>query len=459
MMGKLATVAGVDVDRAVFRREAGGSAQVSVFASSSAGQTIEARLGQDEATVPAGPGTLLLPADGDRPHYYGELAATSGDVPPYLFVSNLSDGDGVWKVVPIVDEVEILQALFDPETGLLHVAARSSDAVGNPDLELIGFPPLTFEGEAWAGSFFVMAPPPEIRVHSCAGGFQVAPVRVGRSSTGGEPQTQVVAQANPAAAISGEVVTLSAVVDGTWTTAFWRQTAGPTIVNLVPDAADPLVATFDAPNRSGTYAFEIVVQTPQGMVVSSSAVSVQAPALVAQVIAPQDAVRGAPVILDASDSLGASQWSWSVEGVLGDGMSLEDVSVLIEDATSPVARFNFPLDSRVQEIVIRLEVGDGVSTDEVTFSVLALEDTIVVDSATFRARRSEWRIEGTVAVGVANQVTIFVDGVQLASVPVDPTGEFSFRERNSPVVPNANSQLRLESRAGGLLEGVGVTID
>jgi hypothetical protein len=87
-------------------------------------------------------------------------------------------------------------------------------------------------------------------------------------------------------------------------------------------------------------------------------------------------------------------------------------------------------------------------------------DTLTVTRAEFRADKAEWRVDGTATVLTNNVVTVHsgptVDGPVIGTALVDAVGAWTFRERNSP--SPANTTISVESSAGGILEGVPVTI-
>lgn len=99
----------------------------------------------------------------------------------------------------------------------------------------------------------------------------------------------------------------------------------------------------------------------------------------------------------------------------------------------------------------------NVATVQVTVNA---PDTLTVTRAEFRADKNEWRVDGTATVITANVVTIYagptVGGPVIGTAMVDAVGAWTFRERNSP--SPASATISVESSAGGILEGVPVTI-
>jgi hypothetical protein len=99
----------------------------------------------------------------------------------------------------------------------------------------------------------------------------------------------------------------------------------------------------------------------------------------------------------------------------------------------------------------------NVATVQITVNA---PDTLTVTRAEFRTGKSEWRVDGTATVITANVVTVYagptVGGPVIGTAIVDTLGVWSFRERNSPIP--ASTTISVESSAGGILEGVPVTI-
>lgn len=162
VQGRLATIAGVEVTRATYRRTAAGAVTLDVFAGSEPGQALTANL--------AGlPNTPLSAAGGN---YYAAVAAGT-TVPPSVAVVNVTDAPPSAVTVPVTDAVDINQADFEPGPATLTVAAISSDAVATPTLTVAGpnlpdFP---------IGTVTVAAPPAVVTVRSSLGGSAGREVR------------------------------------------------------------------------------------------------------------------------------------------------------------------------------------------------------------------------------------------------------------------------------------------
>lgn len=156
LQGRLATVDGVEVTRAVYARTAAGDVTVDVFAESEPGDTIE--------VTGAGPATTVMQeAQGN----YFTRIPNGITVPAQVTVTNTSDPVPSVQEVVVTDAVTITQADYDSGTQTLTVLAFSSDAAPAPTLTVSGAgladsPPGPLNG--------VVAPPATLRVRSSAGG-------------------------------------------------------------------------------------------------------------------------------------------------------------------------------------------------------------------------------------------------------------------------------------------------
>jgi len=84
--------------------------------------------------VPTQDMTTNNPADGKFFSASG-LFAAPGPVPPTVTVTNTADAPPTVITVPLVDEVVIDKAVFNPLTGVLTITASSFDRVANPALQ------------------------------------------------------------------------------------------------------------------------------------------------------------------------------------------------------------------------------------------------------------------------------------------------------------------------------------
>lgn len=162
VQGRLATVAGVEVARAIYRRSAGGAVKLDVFAGSEPGQAMT-------ATVPGLPDASLSAAGGS---YYAAVDAGT-TVPVSVAVTNTTDVPLSVVTAPVTDAVDVSQADFDAGTATLAVAATSSDALGAAMLTVSG-PDLP---DTAVGALSVAAPPATVTVRSSLGGSTSRAVR------------------------------------------------------------------------------------------------------------------------------------------------------------------------------------------------------------------------------------------------------------------------------------------
>lgn len=162
VQGKEATIAGVEVARATYRRTAAGGVKLDVFAGSEPGQNVTASLS-------GLPDTSLSAAGGN---YYAAID-TGNVVPASVVVTNTTDVPPSAVTTPVTDAVTIDQADFDAATATLTVAATSSDASAAPALTVSG-PDLA---ESPVGAIPIAAPPPAITVRSSLDGSARRDVR------------------------------------------------------------------------------------------------------------------------------------------------------------------------------------------------------------------------------------------------------------------------------------------
>lgn len=442
LMGKVATSAGVDVDRATYTRTSEGTTKVSVFASSAPGQNLVVSLdgGQAVPMTPAGPNSS---------RYYALLDGSMSSAPVEVTVTNLAGGQNSSKDAFVTDELTA-SATFDAGLSRLTVQASSTDKSSAAQLTVVGFGAMTTSPQ----SFTVQAPPPNVTVRSCFGGEVTVPVALVRTV---EPPA-IEATASAASVPSGTVVTLTGEVStGGDLTVDWRQTSGPAVALHESGS----VATFVAPPQAGTMTFEFVVTGSWGTTTRSVSVDVTNPAIDA-VLAPMPTtvVRGAVVTLDGSPSAGdIASYSWSAS-LVGSGNQSPAVAFELHGENTATPWFVFPLDTDVTAVVLTLTVtGTYGGTDTASITVVPMIDALTLTTATFRASRNEWRIEGTATVTTANEITIAADDVVIGTAAVNPDGSWVFRVRNAALTANASTTLDITSRAGGSLENQPITLN
>jgi hypothetical protein len=156
VQGKIATLHGVTVDRAVYRRQ-GGQSTVDVFATTAPGQELEV----------AAPRTAFTAAERS---YTSRFDAVGGP-PAQIEVLNVDDEPATRVPATVTDEVTVTRAEFDIAAGTLTVEAVSSDEQGQA-LEvhdLSGVRPRLI-GPIGDSPFGLAAAPAMILVSSAAGG-------------------------------------------------------------------------------------------------------------------------------------------------------------------------------------------------------------------------------------------------------------------------------------------------
>lgn len=164
LQGRIATIHGAEITRAVYSRAAAGAVMVEVFARSVPGQQLGVSLG-------GGPETPLQ--GGNTPNYLSRISAGS-TVPTQVTVTNRTDPVALPVTVGVTDAVAITQADYDSTNQTLTVSAISSDQSGAPALTVTGRGGLSGP----VGVFALDAPPSTVTVVSAAGGTSTAIVRI-----------------------------------------------------------------------------------------------------------------------------------------------------------------------------------------------------------------------------------------------------------------------------------------
>jgi hypothetical protein len=246
LQGRISTVAGAEVTRAVYSRSS-GSVLLDVFATSEPGQTLHAA----GATL-TGSGTA----------YHVRAAATA--VPATVNVVNTTDVPPTIATAAVTDAVTVTAADYDIAEQRLTVEAVSSDLDDPPVLTVAGFGPLT----AVKDFAPVDVAPATVTVTSSHGGSDTRHVLVTGPAAAGDPLT---AAAGPDRLVAAaQQVTLDAGAStGADLTFAWRQLAGTPVALTGPDEAR---ASFVAP-AAGALEFELTVRSAGGT--ATDTVSVQ----------------------------------------------------------------------------------------------------------------------------------------------------------------------------------------
>lgn len=452
IQGRLATNAGVDVDKATYTVGSDGTGTLEVYATSEPGQAIE---------VVGNPafgfrGTRLR---GEGGHYYGRFPIT-GSVPANatIEVVNNSDRPVTRKTAAVVDVVQITKARYDADARTLSVEATSSDGDGTaPTLSVSGFGPLT--GSPFTG---VTAPPAAVTVTSSSGGS--ATMALAGSGQVFLPAAPVAAATVQTPVILGQTVRL----DGTGSTGeidtyAWTQTSGPAVTLT---GADTATATF-APTQAGTYAFTLAVGGPGGQgvptTVTVDAINVRRPTADAGV--DQTVVRGRTVALDGSRSVTPETYSW--RQVSGPAVTLTGATSARPTFTYPAqalpatpgpnAAFVFDNNPVVLELTVRNPA--GTATDQVVIRPQA--EALTGITARYRTGNNEWRITGTSNLLVGQRVAVVLGSTLTGRVigtpaTVDATGAFSLRVTGP--APGAVRTVSFVTSTGARQLAFGVTV-
>jgi hypothetical protein len=165
LQGRIATVAGLSVDRAVITRDSLGAGSIDVF--------VTAARGRIRASAPGIP-RVLLTKQGTS--YFGRLEFTANG-PTTVRVVNLNDNPRTVVIENVIDQVTITEATYSNAAGTLTVAAFSSDqGTPAPTLRAVGFTGAFVNGVLTVTG--VTIPPTRVTVRSSRGGSARATVTV-----------------------------------------------------------------------------------------------------------------------------------------------------------------------------------------------------------------------------------------------------------------------------------------
>lgn len=164
LVGKYATNADVNGDRATYTQSNAVGGHIDVFASTEPGMDIQVNGYGNPVLTPGGNG-----------YYFGQVNFVGG-VPAQVEIINTSDTPDTAKTIPVVDQVSIRKAVFNTETGTLSIEAVSSDTYNDPVLTAAGFGALDGNGKLDVTGQAI--PPQFITVSSARGGSASVPVEV-----------------------------------------------------------------------------------------------------------------------------------------------------------------------------------------------------------------------------------------------------------------------------------------
>ncbi|MBI5944059.1 MAG: IPT/TIG domain-containing protein, partial [Chloroflexi bacterium] len=165
LIGKYATNADVNANRATYTQGNANGGQIDVFANTEPGMDIQVD----------GFGNPILTTDGNG--YYFTQVSYTGNPPAQLQVINTSDTPDTSKTISVTDLVTITKAEFITATGTLRVDALSSDTYNDPILTVAGFGDLDNNNGRLEVSGLAI-PPQNVTVTSAKGGSATAAVAV-----------------------------------------------------------------------------------------------------------------------------------------------------------------------------------------------------------------------------------------------------------------------------------------
>jgi len=448
IMGKLATNAGVNADRATYT-SSGGQTKIDVFASSEEDQQA-IQIVRDPSDLFH---TTTMRGDGAR--YYGRLAY-SGLPPATLKVRNAGDNPITEKTIQVIDIVTLDPPVYDADALTLTVHATSSDQSGSPSLTAEGFGPLDSNGDAVFSN--VVVPPNILTVTSSKGGFDTEQVRVSDNSAGFPAvQIQAIAGADQTGVQKGQTVTLDGSSSTGDITSFqWTQTSG-TSVTL--NNANTAIATFEAPIGPADLTFSLKVTGGGETDVDEVSVHVDAVAgPVANAGADQLVVPGSVVTLNGTASTDPSNnpltFSW---------VQIAPASplALLNNANTATPSFTFPVGFN-GTFTFRLTVTGPGGSDTDTVNISPTQDTITIARAEFRTGSNRFRVDGTASPGPGNSVSVYLGQVadpanpdqskRVGTSPVDTTGAWAIDLRNTPpnLRPVSGNVVTVISTRGGV---------
>jgi hypothetical protein len=275
--GKLSTLGGVAVSRAVYSADTAGHKTLDVFATSKPGQTVSLSGAGFASTVMAASG------DGD---YFAHVVPDAGPTPfkagDKVTVTNSSDAPPSTNTATVVDAVTGAQATWDGATKQLTISGASSDQSATPAPTLTA----SWDGNA-AGTALAPdattgtptltratpAPPATVTITSSEGGAVSVPVVLKSAPTTAITPPQVSASASPTGAVkAGTTVTLSATPTPASAHVTWSQTAPPAATSacagaVITQAPTSNSATFRAPDPGAagcTMTFKATVTDANG---------------------------------------------------------------------------------------------------------------------------------------------------------------------------------------------------
>jgi hypothetical protein len=434
VQGKIATTAGVNVDRATYSRAAGASGgTLDVFAASETGP---------QSLQVSGSGLSTTRLRGEAGHYEARVPFT-GPPPAKVTVTNVGDVPATSKDAAITDAVTS-SAVYDADAQTLTIKAESSDKASPPALTATGFGALGADGSLVVNT--VSGTPANVTITSSAGGSVTVPVTmtgatfaaIGVQAFAG-PDQQV---------LTGKTVTL----DGSGSTGpitgySWKQVSGPAVTL---GGAGTKTATFTAPSTvaagGATLDFDLTVAGDGGPVTDRVTVTVVSSAAAVSANAGPDQVnvtQGSIIQLDGSASTGATTYAWT---------QVAGPAVTLNGPNTATPSFTFPIKNAVVTLRLTASGPGGSATDDVSIS--PQPDRLTMTRAQYNAGKREWRVEGTSSIADPQVVVTVHAGPTLAGevigkANVDAFGAWRVRVAKSAVPGNVS--VSAESSSGGQL--------
>ncbi|MEA2322985.1 MAG: hypothetical protein QOD81_2835 [Solirubrobacteraceae bacterium] len=448
LVGKKSTNAGVDVTRATYERGAtGAGAKIQVLAGSKA---LEDIVVQDGDNGP-GPGRLIptTPLRGDAGRYLARVDV-AGALPAYVDVINRGDVPQTTKHVKLTDAVTGTAVYHVTSSGkdTLHVAASSSDKALSPTE--ITLPQLkTALGTDGQADIATAAPPESVTISSSKGGSVTVPVAIDGEGLAALP---LLADAGPDITVEqGTTVTLNGGgSSGNIDSFSWN---APSDVTLT--GADRAKATFTAPARETTLAFQLTVTGNGETKTDEVLVKVKPVNPAKAVIAPVGAtvLQNLPITLDASGSDGAARFEWSQ--VSGTPVTLDNPNVARPTFLFPKTTTPITMRVRVRSSADQTATGGACAAPACDAATITLtpEPDLLLNIRAKNDGKGRWVVDGTSSVLVSNNVRVHAGatnaGALIGTGLVDPTGAWKVDVRNSQVAVPACRCVSVESDRGG----------
>ncbi|MGB2992033.1 MAG: IPT/TIG domain protein [Paenisporosarcina sp.] len=441
VLGKISTIAGVEVTRVTYTQSVSSNGLLDVFATSDdTAQTIN-------ATGTGIDSTLL---EGTEGQYFARVRYTGARPPSAINVSNVSDNPNSIKEVVPVDFISAT-ANYNTDTQELTIVASSSDSLGAPVLSISDFGlgdiviPVT--GISTTNLTFA---PSQVTITSAAGGERTIPVTVTGNPNGPIPAT-ANAGVDQSVLINSPVSLNGTNSTGAITSFSWLQLAGTPVTLVEANTATP---SFGSPSAPSSLSFELTVDGEGGP--STDTVNVEviasAPIPIANAGANQIVQQGTTVKLTGSAIGDVTSFQWA---------QTAGVPVQLTTANTESATFIFPTQPATLTFQLTVQGPGGTSSDSVQIS--SIPENLTITRAEFRTGDAEWRISGTSDVsGAGVTISIFNGGTLadplLAQVPVDALGEWAYRVEGSTTLPGVTRAISIQSSSSGTLINVPINL-